>query len=135
MNSLLDDTSSSASPPPHRSYPNEIVDPSEQEDVQQEDNGGERRIAFYGGERTWVLEHNPQQPARTLHTQLHTLPLLPKHALQHRQRRELMDRQLPLPDHLMEGAEDEMYHVDNAHRRRRMYPMLHDNGVSCSGLV
>ena len=60
---------------------------------------------------------------------LHTLPLLPKHALQHRTRRELIAAQLPIPHHLQEGVEDEMYHGHNAHRRRRMYPMLHENGV------
>ena len=53
---------------------------------------------------------------------LHRLPLLPKHTLQNRKRRELFHAQKPLPLHLREGQEDEMFHAQ-PHKRRRMYPM------------
>jgi len=52
---------------------------------------------------------------------LRTLPLLPKHALQHRQRRELISSRQPIPPHLRDGYDDKGY---NSHHvlRRRMYP-------------
>ncbi|KAL7537496.1 hypothetical protein ACHAWF_005786, partial [Thalassiosira exigua] len=55
-------------------------------------------------------------PSRRL---LHPLPLLPKRALQHRRRRELMERRRPIPEDLREGAEDELYRADHERRRRR----------------
>lgn len=61
-----------------------------------------------------------EQKQRTL---LHTLPLLPRHALQHRQRRELMDSRKPIPRHLRENVEDEMYHAPH-HQRKRIYPIM-----------
>lgn len=54
---------------------------------------------------------------------LHRIPLLPKHSLQHRQRRELMASSKPIPRHLREGHEDEMYHAP-PHQRRRVYPIM-----------
>ena len=54
---------------------------------------------------------------------LHTIPLLPKHALQHRQRRDLIASSKPIPQHLREGHEDELFHAP-PHQRRRMYPVL-----------
>mmetsp|Transcript_9241 Transcript_9241/g.20842 ORF Transcript_9241/g.20842 Transcript_9241/m.20842 type:complete len:930 (+) Transcript_9241:98-2887(+) len=68
----------------------------------------------------------PRQPPRALHT----LPLLPKHALQHRQRRELIEKRLPIPEHLRVDTEDELYHAENVHRRRRMFPESHEDGES-----
>ena len=59
---------------------------------------------------------------------LHTFPIIPRHALQHRQRRELINAQRPIPQHLQEGVEDEMFHSENIHRRRRMYPMQAHGG-------
>ncbi len=53
---------------------------------------------------------------------LHTLPLLPKHALEHRQRRELINAKRPIPTHLVDGQEDEKFHAPVS-QRRRMYPM------------
>jgi len=53
---------------------------------------------------------------------LHTLPLLPKHALEHRQRRELINAKKPIPTHLVDGQEDEKFHAPVS-QRRRMYPM------------
>jgi len=64
-----------------------------------------------------------QQQQRTL---LHTLPLLPRHALQHRQRRELIESRKPIPRHLRENVEDEMYHAP-PHQRRRIYPMMSED--------
>ena len=62
-----------------------------------------------------------QQPQRTL---LHTLPLIPRHALQHRQRRELIASRKPIPRHLRENVEDEMYHAPHHQRRRVYYSMM-----------
>jgi len=107
MDSLLDDTVV----PPHRSYSNEL-------------NPEQAHAAASLG----IRQHN--QPQRALHT----LPLLPKHALQHRQRRELIANSLPIPEHLQEGIEDELYHAENAHRRRRMYPVLHHENKDSSSL-
>eukprot|EP00804_Cyclotella_cryptica_P016088 CCRYP_004226-RA/>CCRYP_004226-RA protein AED:0.01 eAED:0.01 QI:284/1/1/1/0.5/0.33/3/2017/924 len=53
---------------------------------------------------------------------LHRFPLLPKHALQSRQRRDLYHAQKPLPLHLRQDYEDDMYHAP-PHQRRRMYPL------------
>lgn len=66
-----------------------------------------------------------QQPPRR---RLHTLPLLPKHALQHRQRRELIESQQQIPLHLREGQDDEQY-FEGVHRRRRLYPMATTTNV------
>eukprot|EP00984_Skeletonema_dohrnii_P009610 scaffold3677_cov94-Skeletonema_dohrnii-CCMP3373.AAC.4 len=66
------------------------------------------------------VQRQQQQKQRTL---LHTLPLLPRHALQHRQRRELIASRKPIPRHLRENAEDEMYNAPH-HQRRRIYPVL-----------
>lgn len=68
-------------------------------------------------------QQQQQQKRRTL---LHTLPLLPRHALQHRQRRELIESRKPLPRHLRENVEDEMYHAP-PHQRRRIYPMMSED--------
>ena len=65
---------------------------------------------------------NKQQQQQRAIPLLHTFPLLPKHALQHRQRRELMDARKPIPLHLVEGQDDELYRAPH-HQRRRMYPM------------
>ena len=54
---------------------------------------------------------------------LHTLPLLPRHALQHRKRRELIAARKPLPRHLQENVEDEMYHAP-PHQRRRAFTLM-----------
>ncbi|KAL7480759.1 hypothetical protein ACHAW6_006416 [Cyclotella cf. meneghiniana] len=53
---------------------------------------------------------------------LHRIPLLPKHALQSRQRRDLYHAQKPLPLHLRQDHEDDMYHAP-PNQRRRMYPV------------
>jgi len=60
---------------------------------------------------------------------LHTFPLIPHHALQHRMRRELIEMELPIPKHLQEGvikqgAGEEDGKKAGGSRRRRMYPML-----------
>mmetsp|Transcript_5733 Transcript_5733/g.9022 ORF Transcript_5733/g.9022 Transcript_5733/m.9022 type:complete len:214 (+) Transcript_5733:526-1167(+) len=109
MDSLLDDT---VVVPPHRSYSNEL--------------NPEEALSAAGLGLGLGIRQQYNQPQRAL---LHTLPLLPKHALQHRQRRELIANSLPIPEHLQEGIEDELYHAENAHRRRRVYPVLHhENG-------
>ena len=51
---------------------------------------------------------------------LHRFSLLPKHALLHRRRRELIAQQKPIPLHLRDDFDDTMHH------RRRMYPMIQD---------
>mmetsp|Transcript_22593 Transcript_22593/g.38525 ORF Transcript_22593/g.38525 Transcript_22593/m.38525 type:complete len:822 (-) Transcript_22593:2122-4587(-) len=66
------------------------------------------------------LQRQQQQKQRTL---LHTLPLLPRHALQHRQRRELIASRKPIPRHLRVNVEDEMYNAPH-HQRRRIYPVM-----------
>lgn len=66
-------------------------------------------------------QRQQQTQQRTL---LHTLPLLPRHALQNRQRRELIASQKPIPRHLRENVEDEMYHAPHHQRRRTYYPMM-----------
>lgn len=68
--------------------------------------------------------NNSVQRQQTKRTLLHTLPLLPRHALQHRQRRELIASRKPIPRHLRENAEDEMYHAPHHQRRRTYYPIV-----------
>mmetsp|Transcript_26533 Transcript_26533/g.47828 ORF Transcript_26533/g.47828 Transcript_26533/m.47828 type:complete len:155 (+) Transcript_26533:1084-1548(+) len=116
MDSLLDDT---VVVPPHRSYSNEL-NPEEA-----------LSAAGLGLGLGLGIRQQYNQPQRAL---LHTLPLLPKHALQHRQRRELIANSLPIPEHLQEGIEDELYHAENALRRRRMYPVLHHENKDSSSL-
>jgi len=118
MNSLLDDDSSTPSPnedgmPPHHRLYDDDLDDLEQ---QRAPNAAGGAIPSGG-----VTEGSRHPPRRAL---LHTLPLLPKHALQHRMRRELIEGRLPIPEHLREGVDDEMYHAENAHGRRRMYPLM-----------
>ena len=72
------------------------------------------------GENNNSVQRQQKQQRRTL---LHTLPLLPRHALQHRQRRELIDSRKPIPRHLRENVEDEMYHAPH-HQRKRIYPVM-----------
>ncbi len=67
-----------------------------------------------------------QQPTQQ-RTLLHTLPLLPRHALQHRQRRELIASKKPIPRHLRENVEDEMYHAPHHQRRRTFLPMMNSD--------
>jgi len=74
---------------------------------------------------------------------LHTFPLIPHHALQHRMRRELIEMELPIPKHLQEGvikqgAGEEDGKKAGGSRRRRMYPMLisdvgHENVMYAGG--
>jgi len=52
---------------------------------------------------------------------LHALPLIPKHALEQRKRRELIAAKKPIPRHLMDHEEDDKFHAP-PHQRRRMYP-------------
>ncbi|KAL7469558.1 hypothetical protein ACHAXS_011329 [Conticribra weissflogii] len=52
---------------------------------------------------------------------LHALPLIPKHALEHRKRRELIAAKKPIPRHLLHNEEDEKFHAP-PHQRKRMYP-------------
>ncbi|KAL7534899.1 hypothetical protein ACHAXR_007993 [Thalassiosira sp. AJA248-18] len=117
---LLDeDEFIAAAVPPHRSY--------------SEGTGG-------GGGLGYVNNAPPSNNNNNNRALLHTLPLLPKHALQHRQRRELIAKRLPIPRHLQEGYadDDDEEHDDHLtqflneerrnRRRRRMYPMIHDDG-------
>jgi hypothetical protein len=53
----------------------------------------------------------------------HRLPLLPKHALQHRRRRELISSQKPLPAHLRFDHQE----AEHKSRRKRIYPVLSDD--------
>ena len=80
---------------------------------------------------TTILDTNnnsvqQQQQQRQQRTLLHTLPLLPRHALVHRQRRELIASRKPIPRHLRENSEDEMYHAP-PHQRRRIYPVMRED--------
>lgn len=68
-------------------------------------------------------DNNSVRQPEKQRTLLHTVPLLPKHVLQHRQRRELINSAKPFPRHLQEGHEDEMFHAP-PHQRRRIYPMM-----------
>ena len=63
---------------------------------------------------------------RISRSSLHRLPLLPKHALQNRQRRDLYHAQKPLPMHLRHDYDDAMYHAP-PEKRRRMYPIIHED--------
>lgn len=53
---------------------------------------------------------------------LHRLPLLPRHALRDRRRRQLYLEQKPLPSHLRDDFDNGMYHASHERRRRR-YPV------------
>ena len=73
---------------------------------------------------------------------LHTFPLIPHHALQHRMRRELIEMELPIPKHLQEGSVRQGVGEEKVEgegsRRRRMYPMLisdvgHENVMHTGG--
>ena len=94
MDSLLDDT---VVVPPHRSYSNEL--------------NPEEALSAAGLGLGLGIRQQYNQPQRAL---LHTLPLLPKHAFQHHQRRELViANSLPIPEHLQERIEDELCHGEN----------------------
>ena len=87
-------------------------------------------IVVEDGNQAEILEDNNNSVQRQRKKQralLHTLPLLPRHALQHRQRRELIDSRKPIPRHLRENAEDEMYHAPH-HQRKRIYPVMTPDG-------
>lgn len=129
LHALLDDMveSDGPSPPPHRSYPDEEAGEEADEDLDQIYGViNQPKLAYDRDEYVEVetRTHGSYSPERVLRT----FPLLPKHSLEHRQRRELIARRLPIPAHLREGAEDEAYHPDRAQRRRRMYPLLHEDG-------
>ena len=54
---------------------------------------------------------------------LRTLPLLPRHALQHRQRRELIASARPVPDHLAGRHDDGGYADRRLRRRAYLHPL------------